>query len=173
MANQQDVITLNRRGQTDRRETEQDQRQLDQGVTLERRAADRRKAERRRQIDPTTCERDYSQQEIEFMRAMDDYKRASGRMFPTCSEILEVLRDLGYARIDQETESVEPNAEGIPAINRDDETDQPHLETLSEPVDESGSVDESEPMAPEAEQQEVLEPILAASAACDEIVDFS
>ncbi|MCH2126574.1 MAG: hypothetical protein MK165_17415 [Pirellulaceae bacterium] len=100
MANQQDVITLNRRGQTDRRETEQDQRQLDQGVTLERRATDRRKAERRRQIDPTTCERDYSQQEIEFMRAMDDYKRASGRMFPTCSEILEVIRGLGYRRED-------------------------------------------------------------------------
>ncbi len=30
------------------------------------------------------------------MQAMDTYKRTSGRMFPTCSEILEVLRDLGY-----------------------------------------------------------------------------
>ena len=32
------------------------------------------------------------------MRAMDDYKRTSGRMFPTCSEILEVIRDLGYVK---------------------------------------------------------------------------
>jgi flagellar biosynthesis GTPase FlhF len=64
----------------------------------ERRASNRRKVQRRRQIDPTTCERDYSNEEIEFMRAMDEYKRNNGRMFPTCSEILEVVRALGYVR---------------------------------------------------------------------------
>lgn len=64
----------------------------------ERRAAPRRKVERRRLIDPTTCERDYSGEEIEFMRAMDDYKRTSGRMFPTWSEVLEVIRSLGYTK---------------------------------------------------------------------------
>lgn len=64
----------------------------------ERRAAPRRKVERRRLIDPTTCERDYSGEEIEFMRAMDDYKRQSGRMFPTWSEVLEVVRNLGYTK---------------------------------------------------------------------------
>jgi hypothetical protein len=32
------------------------------------------------------------------MQALDRYKRTSGRMFPTCSEILEVLRGLGYQR---------------------------------------------------------------------------
>ena len=62
----------------------------------ERRATPRRKVERRRLIDPTTCERDYSGEEIEFMRAMDNYKRKSGRMFPTWSEVLEVVRSLGY-----------------------------------------------------------------------------
>ena len=66
----------------------------------------RKKIKRRRQIDPTTCERDYSQEEIEFMNALDEYKRNSGRMFPTCSEILEVFRNLGYARLLHE-ESVE------------------------------------------------------------------
>lgn len=59
---------------------------------------DRRKSQRRRHIDPTTCERDYSELEIEFMRALDAYKQASGRMFPTCSEILEVLLKLGYRK---------------------------------------------------------------------------
>lgn len=53
---------------------------------------------RRRKIDPTTCERDYEPDELEFMRALEDYKRSSGRMFPTCSEILEVVRSLGYRR---------------------------------------------------------------------------
>jgi len=55
-------------------------------------------APRRRNIDPTTCERDYAPDELEFMRALDAYKRMSGRMFPTCSEILEVVHALGYRR---------------------------------------------------------------------------
>jgi hypothetical protein len=62
----------------------------------------RRKKQRRRHIDPTTCERDYNIDEIEFMRAMDDYKRDSGRMFPTCSEVLEVIRALGYVKLSDE-----------------------------------------------------------------------
>ncbi|REJ96280.1 MAG: hypothetical protein DWQ34_04395 [Planctomycetota bacterium] len=69
----------------------------------ERRQSDRRKVERRRQIDPTTCERDYQPEEVEFMRAMDDYKRRSGRQFPTWSEVLEVIRDLGYRKVAEPT----------------------------------------------------------------------
>ena len=56
------------------------------------------KAGRRLNIDPTTCERDYSYDEVEFMQALDEYKRKSKRMFPTCSEILEVLHKLGYTK---------------------------------------------------------------------------
>ena len=33
------------------------------------------------------------------MNALDDYKRKSGRMFPTCSEVLEVLHGLGYVKL--------------------------------------------------------------------------
>ncbi|MFN5757192.1 MAG: hypothetical protein ACK54F_04275 [Planctomycetia bacterium] len=55
--------------------------------------------ERRRLIDPTTCERDYGADEVEFMQAIERYKRTSGRMFPTCSEVLEVVRSLGYVRV--------------------------------------------------------------------------
>ena len=65
---------------------------------------DRRKQDRRRQIDPTTCERDYSGGEVEFMRAMDDYKRRSGRPFPTWSEVLEVLISLGYRKVAEPSE---------------------------------------------------------------------
>jgi len=53
---------------------------------------------RRRLVDPTTCERDYQPDELEFMQAIEQYKRASGRQFPTCSEVLEVVRSLGYSR---------------------------------------------------------------------------
>ena len=66
-------------------------------MSVERRKIERRvKVCRRRQIDPTTCERDYTPEELEFMGALDEYKRTSGRMFPTCSEVLEVFRKLGY-----------------------------------------------------------------------------
>jgi hypothetical protein len=65
---------------------------------------ERQKVERRRQIDPTTCERDYSNEEVEFMSAMDDYKRRSGRQFPTWSEVLEVLRAMGYRKVAEPTE---------------------------------------------------------------------
>ncbi len=61
---------------------------------------------RRRFVDPTTCERDYSQAELEFMLAMNEYKHKSGRMFPTWSEVLEVLRDLGYTKLDDSAETV-------------------------------------------------------------------
>jgi hypothetical protein len=62
-----------------------------------KRAAEARQISgRRRGVDPTTSERDYSAEELEFMRAMHAYKHSSGRMFPTWSEVLEVLRGLGY-----------------------------------------------------------------------------
>lgn len=67
--------------------------------TAARHAAARGPAPRRRHIDPTTCEREYRPDEIEFMQAVERYKRRSGRMFPTCSELLEVVRELGYVRI--------------------------------------------------------------------------
>ncbi|SRR6056297_168850 len=90
-----EIITLDRR---DKERRAGNPEALDTGVMK----APRRKKQRRRHIDPTTCERDYSESEIDFMRAMDDYKQSSGRMFPTCSEVLEVIRSLGYYRLDQE-----------------------------------------------------------------------
>jgi len=84
---------------TDRRAI--DRRKRNVPVAMERRAGtDRRQqGERRRQIDPTTCERDYNNEEIDFMKAMDQYKRDNRRPFPTWSEVLEVLRALGYRKV--------------------------------------------------------------------------
>jgi hypothetical protein len=75
---------------------------------------------RRRQIDPTTCERDYNEQEIEFMQAMDDYKQQSGRMFPTCSEILEVLMKLGYRQVAESADLMyDPNEEAKKVVEEE------------------------------------------------------
>lgn len=57
-------------------------------------------SERRRMVDPTTCEREYGEEETEFMLAMDQYKRANRRPFPTWSEVLEVLKALGYRKVE-------------------------------------------------------------------------
>lgn len=71
---------------------------------------ERREGKRRRQIDPTTCERDYTNDELEFMRALDEYKRKNKRMFPTCSEMLEVLRELGYQKVNPQPPAVESDS---------------------------------------------------------------
>jgi hypothetical protein len=84
---------------TDRRHNDRRKRTIP--VAIDRRTGKDRRAERgerRRQIDPTTCERDYNNEEIEFMKAMDQYKRDNRRPFPTWSEVLEVLRALGYRK---------------------------------------------------------------------------
>ncbi len=86
---------------TDRRRKDRRKRAIP--VAVERRSGqDRRQqqpGERRRQVDPTTCERDYNEEEIGFMRAMDQYKRDNRRPFPTWSEVLEVLHALGYRKV--------------------------------------------------------------------------
>ena len=108
------TIIIDQRKQRNRRTD--DRRVANTAVVVERRIGERRaKVSRRRQIDPTTCERDYTDAEIEFMHAMDLYKRASGRMFPTCSEVLEVLRNLGYEKKDS-----------LADISRTSPEDRPH-----------------------------------------------
>lgn len=91
-ANPGETESVDRRAIRDRRK-----RQIP--IAVDRRQGDERRGERRRQVDPTTCERDYNVEEIEFMRAMDEYKRDFGRPFPTWSEVLEVLKSLGYRRV--------------------------------------------------------------------------
>jgi len=90
-----EVLVTDRRGAGDRRK-----RSIP--VAVDRRSGSERRSqqgERRRQIDPTTCERDYTDEEIEFMKSMDQYKRENRRPFPTWSEVLEVLRALGYRKV--------------------------------------------------------------------------
>jgi hypothetical protein len=43
---------------------------------------------------------------------MHEYKHSSGRMFPTWSEVLEVLRSLGY---EKPRATVEPTSHPMPA----------------------------------------------------------
>jgi hypothetical protein len=69
--------------------------------------------------------------ELEFKLSMEDYKRWSGRQFPTWSEILEVLRGLGYAKriwrpiepfVSPVPESPVPAGSGFEAMGEDSVT---------------------------------------------------
>jgi hypothetical protein len=63
-------------------------------------AGDRRaKKERRRRIDPTTFEKQYTADELEFMNAMQRFKEKTGASFPTHGEVLRVAASLGYRRM--------------------------------------------------------------------------
>ncbi len=70
-------------------------------VVVERRTGlDRRiESEKRRMVDPVTFEKEYNEDEVAFMNAMDQYKRSNRRPFPTWSEVLEVLVSLGYRKV--------------------------------------------------------------------------
>jgi hypothetical protein len=82
-----------------------------------RSAADRRRGERRRADEPVEVERrhgeerrvarprrrgmnqyDLDEAELEFIAAISRFKERSGRAFPTWSEVLGILRDLGYEK---------------------------------------------------------------------------
>lgn len=107
------VVTDRRNG--DRRH-QKDRRKQSIPVAVERRTGTERRerGERRRQVDPTTCEKDYSDEEIIFMKAMEQYKRSNRRPFPTWSEVLEVMRSLGYRKTEAAT--ILPGLPELPAI---------------------------------------------------------
>jgi hypothetical protein len=57
-------------------------------------------------VETVVNDREESTLESEFMEAMQQYKKSSGRMFPTWSEVLEVLHSLGYRKPGQHATAV-------------------------------------------------------------------
>ena len=58
----------------------------------------REKKERRKRIDPTTFEKQYTDDELEFMNAMQRFKELSGKSFPSYAEVIKVAVGLGYRK---------------------------------------------------------------------------
>jgi hypothetical protein len=84
-------------------------RGLDRRVLADRRSGgdrrtgvDRRHAFRRQEdaqaFQKRVEEGDLTLEEIEFVRAVDRYKRKFNRPFPTWSEILAIVKELGYTK---------------------------------------------------------------------------
>lgn len=65
------------------------------------------RTERRRRIDPTTFEKQYTDDEIEFMNAMQCYKSQSGHPYPSYGEVLKVAAGLGYKKLEDHRSGTE------------------------------------------------------------------
>ena len=104
------------RSGADRRQSVVDRRLgLDRRRGPGRRLTDERKAAERGQM---------SDEQFEFLMAIDEYKRKNARPFPTWTEVLEVIKALGYRRV------AEPQS--LKQFKKSSEPDKAPLETPEE-----------------------------------------
>jgi hypothetical protein len=105
-----DTLLHDRRGEPDRRQKFGAAAKADEGrpprVPKERRA----RKERRRRIDPTTFEKQYTVNELEFMNAMQQFKVRMCTSFPTHGDVLLVALSLGYRKVVPTGEGDVPDA---------------------------------------------------------------
>ncbi len=100
---------VERRHNNDRREAVVDRR-----LGLDR----RRGPGRRRSDDRKAAEEGHmSDEQFEFLMAIDEYKRANSRPFPTWTEVLEIVKALGYRKV----ADPQPLAEAQARAENDDE----------------------------------------------------
>lgn len=95
------------------------------GSVVDRRLGlDRRRGPGRRLTDERKSaeEGHMSDEQFEFLMAIDEYKRKNTRPFPTWTEVLEVIKALGYRKV------AEPQPLGKP--RREPRSSQVHAEAL-------------------------------------------
>ncbi|MCJ7674777.1 MAG: hypothetical protein MUO33_06450 [Sedimentisphaerales bacterium] len=72
-----------------------------QSVVDRRLGLDRRRGPGRRRTDERKSaeEGQMSDEQFEFLMAIDQYKRQNARPFPTWTEVLEVIKAIGYRKV--------------------------------------------------------------------------
>ena len=72
-----------------------------EGVVDRRLGLDRQRGPGRRRSDERKGaeEGEMSDEQFEFLMAIDEYKRKNTRPFPTWTEVLEVIKALGYRKV--------------------------------------------------------------------------
>jgi hypothetical protein len=81
---------------TERRIGEDRRNVVDRRLGLDR----RRGPGRRRSEDRKSAEEgQMNDEQFEFLMAIDEYKRKNKKQFPTWTEVLEVIKALGYRRV--------------------------------------------------------------------------
>jgi hypothetical protein len=86
----------------DRREGQErrgeDRRQRAVPVARERRSGGDRRSGDERRVKRSINQYDLGEDVLEFIGAVNRFKERSGRAFPTWSEVLEILKGLGYEK---------------------------------------------------------------------------
>ena len=80
------------------------------GSVVDRRLGlDRRRGPGRRRTDERRSaeEGEMTDEQFEFLMAIDEYKSRNSRPFPTWTEVLEVIKAIGYRKV-AEPQSLEP-----------------------------------------------------------------
>jgi hypothetical protein len=82
-----------------------------------RRGPGRRRSDTRREAE----EGEMTDELLEFVLAIDEYKRMNSRPFPTWSEVFELIRYLGYRKVASRGEHIDRPAEQPGPPQRDDD----------------------------------------------------
>ena len=98
--------------QSERRSAGGDRRRasVDRRSGLDRRRGPGR---RRGEVRKAAEEGELSGDLLEFVMAVDEYKRVNERPYPTISEIFEIVHFLGYRKVGQKGEHVNIRAEDV------------------------------------------------------------
>ena len=94
----ENTLFHDRREGNDRRDLEELERQKAAEIKSVAPPERRAKKERRRRIDPTTFEKQYTDDELEFMNAMQRFKVQACKSFPSHGDVLRVAISLGYRK---------------------------------------------------------------------------
>jgi len=78
-----------------------------------------------------------SDEQFEFLMAIDEYKRTNTRPFPTWTEILEVIKALGYRKVAEPQSLGQSKEDPKPGLERGIYSSCPRESCLTEPA--SGS----------------------------------
>lgn len=93
-----DTLFHERRTGSDRRDRSETPRPSPGDRLMQSPPERRARKERRKRIDPTTFEKQYTVDEIEFMNAVQQFKTRHGKSFPSHGDVLRVAVSLGYRR---------------------------------------------------------------------------
>lgn len=95
-------IKVENRTMDEKKLTEKRSSQDRRASTVDRRLGmDRRRGPGRRRTDERKAaeEGQMSDEQFEFLMAIDEYKRKNTRPFPTWTEVLEMIKALGYRKV--------------------------------------------------------------------------
>ncbi len=120
-----DTLFHDRRGGRDRRDLPETEAKAVPSTVAVPPAERRVKKERRRRIDPTTFEKQYTDDEMEFMNAMQRFKVHAGVSFPSHGDVLRVAHALGYRKVHA------PEDDELFLLEQDESSDEQFPEALS------------------------------------------